>query len=105
MQDNVTFTKSPNRWAYVFSVMYSNIRSNPPLEKDALGHIWRGLQEKETKGMVDIWRCSLLVERVKELMTIPCWRERKSFSCIEEWTSNGMHRVSKQTFITCQSLN
>jgi hypothetical protein len=47
----------------------------------------------------------LLVERVKELMTIPCWRERKSFSCIEEWTSNGMHRVSKQTFITCQSLN
>ncbi|KAF8322945.1 uncharacterized protein EI90DRAFT_3019937 [Cantharellus anzutake] len=26
-------------------------------------------------------------------MTIPCWREWKSFGYVEEWTSNGMHRI------------
>jgi hypothetical protein len=105
VQDNVTHTKSPNRWEYVFSVMYSNINASPRLQVNALGNIWRGLHEKETKGMLSIWRCSSLVESVRQLMTIPCWRDRQNFGYMDDWTGHGMHRVSQRTLIVSWSLN
>ena len=97
VQDNMVDGKSPNKWPYIFFVMYSSINSDSSISPGGLGSIWKGLEEKSTKCMVDIWQCRPLTEAIHQLLSMPFLRDCKSVFHVEVWTCGEMHQVSKYT--------